>query len=77
MSNTVRIFTGPDLVAKGLIARLNEIGISPIERRDHDSATMAGFAASIPQQTLLFLRQDELEKAQETIDAYLADVNES
>ncbi|MEL6811322.1 MAG: DUF2007 domain-containing protein [Bacteroidota bacterium] len=77
MSKTVRIFTGPDVVAKGLIARLNEIGISPIERRDHDSATLAGFAASIPQQTQLFLMQDELEKAQETIDTYLADIGKS
>jgi len=74
MSNIVRIFTGTSVIAQGLIARLNEIGISPIEKRDHDSATMAGFAASIPQQTKLFLREEELEKAQEIIDNYLSEV---
>ncbi|MCH9660005.1 MAG: DUF2007 domain-containing protein [Bacteroidetes bacterium] len=74
MSKTQRIFTGPDMIAKGLIARLNEIGINPIERKEHNSATMAGFAASIPQQTQLFLMEDELDKAKNIIETYLAEI---
>jgi hypothetical protein len=43
MSKTTRIYTGPTLIAKGLVARLNEIGISPIERNDHDSSVHDDF----------------------------------
>lgn len=74
MSETSRIYTGPTLIAKGLIARLNEIGISPIERNDHDSSLRAGFTMSIANQTMVFIREDELEKAQSTIDEFLKEI---
>ncbi|MGB3343282.1 MAG: DUF2007 domain-containing protein [Aequorivita sp.] len=76
MSETTRIYTGPTLIAKGLVARLNEIGISPIERNDHDSSLRAGFTASIANQTMIFIRKDELIKAQSTIDEFLKDIGE-
>lgn len=76
MSETTRIYTGPTLVAKGLVARLNEIGISPIERNDHDSSLRAGFTASIANQTMIFIRKDELMEAQSTIDEFLLDIGE-
>ncbi|WP_310993917.1 DUF2007 domain-containing protein [Aequorivita marina] len=76
MSKTTRIYTGPTLVAKGLVARLNEIGISPIERNDHDSSLRAGFTMSIANQTMVFVRNDEVEKAQATIDEFLAEIGE-
>lgn len=75
-TETIRIFTGPTLVAKGLVARLNEIGISPIERNDHDSSLRAGFTMSIANQTMVFIRKDEMEKAQETIDEFLQEIGE-
>ncbi|MBT7306307.1 MAG: DUF2007 domain-containing protein, partial [Bacteroidetes bacterium] len=31
---TIRIYTGPTMIANGLIARLNEEGISPIVKDD-------------------------------------------
>ena len=74
MSETQRIYTGPTLIAKGLVARLNEIGISPIERNDHDSSLMAGFTMGIANQTMVFVRKDELEKAQATIDEFLKEI---
>ncbi len=74
MSKTVRIFSGADMIAKGLIARLNEIGISPIERKDHNSSIVAGFPGSIPQHTQLFLMEDEMDRAKEIIDAYLIEI---
>lgn len=58
-----RIFTGPSLVAKRIIAELNELGIQPVPRNDHQSATMAGFGAGMPDQVLLFVREDEYEQA--------------
>ena len=65
-----RIFTGPSLVAKRLIAELNEIGIQPVERNDLNSASIAGFAGAVPDQTQLFIREDEYEKAASIIDAF-------
>lgn len=76
MSKTTRIYTGPTLIAKGLVARLNEIGISPIERNDHDSSLRAGFTMSIANQTMVFIRNDEVEKAQATIDVFLVEIGE-
>lgn len=76
MSETTRIYTGPTLIAKGLVARLNEIGISPIERNDHDSSLRAGFTASIANQTMIFIRKDQLIKAQSTIDEFLKEIEE-
>lgn len=76
MTETKRIYTGPTLIAKGLIARLNEIGISPIERNDHDSSLKAGFTMSIANQTMVFIRKDELEKAQPTIDEFLNEIGD-
>ena len=75
-TETIRIYTGPTLIAKGLIARLNDIGISPIERNDHDSSLRAGFAMSIANQAMVFIRKDEMESAQETIDDFLKEIAE-
>jgi hypothetical protein len=77
MSETTRIYTGPTLIAKGLVARLNEIGISPIERNDHDSSLRAGFTMSIANQTMIFIRKDEMEKAQATIDEFLKEISDN
>lgn len=76
MSETTRIYTGPTLIAKGLVARLNEIGISPIERNDHDSSLRAGFTMSIANQTMVFIRKDELSKAQSTIDEFITEIGD-
>lgn len=76
MSETTRIFTGPTLIAKGLAARLNEIGISPIERNDHDSSVRAGFAMSIANQTMVFIRKDEMQKAQPIIEEFLKEIGD-
>lgn len=76
MSETTRIYTGPTLIAKGLVARLNEIGISPIERNDHDSSLRAGFTMSIANQTMVFIRKDEMQKAQPIIDEFLNEIGD-
>ncbi|QQX76634.1 MULTISPECIES: DUF2007 domain-containing protein [Aequorivita] len=76
MSETKRIYTGPTLIAKGLVARLNEIGINPIERNDHDSSVRAGFTMSIANQTMIFIRKDEFEKAKETIEEFLKEIGD-
>ena len=73
---TTRIFTGPAMIASGLIARLNDIGISPVRRDDHESGITSGFAQGVPGQVQLFIRNEEKEVAQETIDAYLKDIGE-
>ncbi len=76
MSETTRIYTGPTLIAKGLVARLNEIGISPIERNDHDSSLRAGFSMSIANQTMVFIRNDEMQKAKPIIDEFLNEIGD-
>lgn len=76
MTGTQRIYTGPTLIAKGLVARLNEVGISPIERNDHDSSLKAGFTASIANQTMIFVRKDQMEIAAPILDEFLRELEE-
>jgi isocitrate dehydrogenase len=75
-SNIVRIFTGSEILAQALTVRLNEIGISPIARDDAQSAARAGFATALPMQEVLFLRKEELQKAQPVIDAFMQEIQE-
>ncbi|GER60898.1 DUF2007 domain-containing protein [Patiriisocius marinus] len=73
---TTRIYTGPAMIANGLIARLNEVNIQPIIKDDHQSGITGGFAMGIPNQVRLFIRQEELEASKDIIDAYLKEVDE-
>jgi hypothetical protein len=73
---TTRIYTGPAMIVKGLVARLNDLGISPIERNDNASSIQAGFTIGVPGQIMLYIRKDELEKAQTTIDSFLEEIGE-
>lgn len=70
------IFTGPELIAQGLIARLQEISISPIVRNEHQSATRSGFAVGFPGQVQLFIRNEEYAQTKSTIDTYLDEIKD-
>jgi hypothetical protein len=76
LQETKRIYTGPAMIAKGLVARLNELGISPIERNDNDSSIQAGFTIGVPGQIMVYIRKDELAIAQATISEYLKQIGE-
>jgi hypothetical protein len=73
---TVRIYTGPAMIANGLKARLLDMDISPIEKDDHQSGITSGFAIGVPNQVRLFIRQEELDRAKNMIDAYLNQIGE-
>ena len=73
---TVRIYTGPTMIAKGLIARLNHLGISPIVKDDHHSGITGGFSTGVPNQVRLFLRKEELDTAKSMINEYFTEVGE-
>ncbi len=76
LKETVRIYTGPSLLVKGLVSRLNDLGISPIERNDNESSIQAGFTIGVPGQIMLYIRKDELLIAKDTIDEYLKEIGE-
>jgi len=73
---TTRIYTGPAMIANGLKARLLEMGISPIEKDDHQSGITGGFAIGVPNQVRLFIRNEELDRAKDMIDNYLEELGE-
>ena len=76
LKETERIYTGPAMIAKGLVARLNELGISPIERNDNDSSIQAGFTIGVPGQIMVYIRKDELPIAEATVAEYLKQIGE-
>lgn len=76
LQETTRIYTGSAMIVKGLVARLNELGISPIERNDNDSSIQAGFTIGVPGQIMVYIRKDELPIAQATISEYLKQIGE-
>ncbi len=68
---TTRIFTGSAIVAQPLINNLNEIDIHPIIRDDHQSGITSGFATGVPGQIRVYIRNEELIKAQSIINEHL------
>jgi len=68
---TTRIFTGSAIEAQPLINGLNELNINPIIRDDHQSGIMSGFAAGVPGQIRVYIRNEELTIAQSVIDGFL------
>ena len=73
---TVRIYTGPDLMAEALVGRLEEIGIVPIVRDDQQNAVMFGSGSNYSDQIRVFVRKDELAQAQPIADAFIAEMEE-
>lgn len=76
LEETTRIYTGPAMIAQGLRARLNDLGIEPIIKDDHQSGITSGFAIGVPGQVRVFIRKDELPLAQDTIAGYLEEIEE-
>ena len=76
LKETTRIYTGPAMIDKGLVARLNELGISPIERNDNESSIQAGFTIGVPGQIMVYIRKEELPTAEATIAEYLKQIGE-
>ncbi len=73
---TVRIYTGSDMIATGLVVRLEEVNIVPILRDDEQSGVMFGSGNKFDDQVRVFVRQDELAIAQPIVDAYLKEIEE-
>lgn len=73
---TVRIYTGPILVAEALVGRLEEINIVAIVRDDQQNAVMFGSGPNYSDQIRVFVREDELAAAQPVIDAFLEEIGE-
>lgn len=68
---TVLIYTGSIMIAKGLSAMLSDMGIVAIERNDTATGNMSGFSMGLLDQVRLYIRQDELDRAKDQIQAYL------
>ena len=73
---TIRIYTGSMMIAQGLRSALNEIGIEPIIKDDHQSGITSGFATGVPGQVRMFIRKEELAKAKTLITDYLREIEE-
>lgn len=68
---SVLIFTGPMIIAKGLSAMLRDMDIIAMERNDTATGNMSGFSMGLIDQVRLYIRQDELDRSKDQIKAYL------
>ena len=73
---TVRIYTGSDMMATGLVARLEEANITPILRDDEQSGVMFASGTRFDDQVRIFVRKDELAIAQPIVDEFLKEIGE-
>ena len=73
---TVRIYTGPDIMAEALVGRLEEKNITPILRDDQQNAVMFGSGNNYSDQVRVFVRKDELAIAQPIVDSFLKEIQE-
>ncbi len=67
---TTRIYTGSAIEAQPLINSLNELDINPIIRDDHQSGILSGFAAGVPGQIRLYIRNEEIAIAKSVLDLF-------
>ncbi|MAP81445.1 MAG: hypothetical protein CL526_10190 [Aequorivita sp.] len=75
LEETVRIYTGSDILAEALVGRLKDAGITPILRDDQQSAVMFGSGNKFDDQVRIFVRKDELATAQPIVDAYRNEID--
>tara|TARA_R110002020_G_scaffold49796_3_gene141427 strand:+ start:5380 stop:5622 length:243 start_codon:yes stop_codon:yes gene_type:complete len=73
---TVRIYTGSDIMAEALVGRLEEVNITPILRDDEQSGVMFGSGSKFDDQVRVFVRKDELAIAKPIVDAFLKEIEE-
>ena len=73
---TVRIYTGSDIMAEALVGRLEEVNITPILRDDEQSGVMFGSGSKFDDQVRVYVRKDELPVAQPIVDAFLKEIEE-
>ncbi len=73
---TIRIYTGPDIMAEALVGRLEEVNITPILREDQQSGVMFGSGTNYTDQIRIFVRKDELALAQPIVAAFLKEIEE-
>ena len=73
---TVRIYTGSDIMAEALVGRLEEANITPILRDDQQSGVMFGAGNKFDDQVRIFVRREELAIAQPIVDAFLEETEE-
>lgn len=73
---TIRIYTGSDIMAVALVGRLKAANITPILRDDEQSGVMFGSGSKYDDQVRVFVRKDELAIAQPIVDAYLIEIGE-
>jgi len=73
---TVRIYTGSDMMATGLVVRLEEANITPILRDDDQSGVMFGSVSKFDDQVRVFVHEDELAIAQPIVDTFLSEIEE-
>ena len=57
---TTHIFTGSIIEGQPLINSLNELDIHPIIIDDHQSGILSGFAAGVPGQIRMYIRNEEI-----------------
>ncbi len=73
---TVRIYTGSDIMAEALVGRLKDANITPILRDDQQSGVMFGTGNKFDDQVRIYVRQDELAIAQPIVDTFLKETEE-
>lgn len=73
---TIRIYTGSDILAEALVGRLEEANITPILRDDEQSGVMFGSGSKFDDQVRIFVRKDELAVAQPIVDKFLSELDQ-
>ncbi|MCG2430991.1 putative signal transducing protein [Aequorivita xiaoshiensis] len=76
LEETIRIYTGSDIMAQALVERLENVGITPILRDDEQSGVMFGSGSKFDDQVRIFVRKDELSLAQPIADTFIEETKE-
>lgn len=71
----IKIFTGSPINANRLQSLLKEIQIDSLIKNQVESARLAGFGSSYDSAAEVYILNIDLDKAKETIENYLEEIN--
>lgn len=66
-SNYTRIFVGNRIEAQSITVKLKEKGITAVVKDEGESARLAGFASSLLNEAEVYVHNDELAQAKQTL----------
>ena len=73
-THDTKIYSGSMMMVTNVVAKLEEIGITPVVKDESESGRLAGFGSAIQYFQEVYIRNDELDKAVPIVQSAVAEM---